>query len=196
MRTYTITTVLFLVFSLMSACNSAFQTSSGTAITPRQQFLSGTPIDLVIFDVRPDKHKGIEIERTIKEHITRTYPRAWVRLRDKNAFFKEPTNGVITLKVKIDEYELTKRYVQTNGNLPLSSGMVNVGNENRVNAIMTLLPTIYDYRKGITSKKATSFTEAYPIDLRDDGGLTVDGMGIVFQKSLDRLCNFIDTNLE
>lgn len=119
-----------------------------------------------------------------------------MRLRDKNAFFKEATNGVITLKLKIDEYELTKRYVNTNGNIPLSNGVVGVGNDHQVNAVMTLLPTIYDYRKGIISKKTTSLTEAYPIPLRKDGGFAVDGMGIVFQKNLDRLCNFIDTNLE
>ncbi len=196
MRKYTIILLLFFIFGLFSACSAVYQTSGGTVATPRRNFLNGAKIDLVVFDVRPDKHKGIEIERTIKEHITRSYPRAWVRLRDKDAFFKEPTKGVITLKLKIDEYELTKRYVATNTNTPLSMPSFSAGNEQRVNAIMTLLPTIYDYRKGITSKKATSFTEAYPIDLREDGGFTADGMGIVFQKNLDRLCNFIDMNLE
>lgn len=196
MRKYTIATVLFLMLFMVSACSSVYQTSGGTTITPRRNFLNGAKIDLIVFDVRPDKHKGIEIERTIKEHITRSYPRAWVRLRDKNAFFKEPTKGVITLKLKIDEYELTKRYVNTNGNLPLSNSGFSAIHENRVNAIMTLLPTIYDYRKDVNTKKTTHLTEAYPIDLRNDGGFTADGMGIVFQKNLDRLCNFIDTNLE
>jgi hypothetical protein len=196
MRNYTLLSLLFFYTLFTISCSNVYQTSGGTIATPRRNFLNGAKIDLIIFDVRPEKHRGIDLEHTIQQHISRSYPRAWVRVRDKSAFFKEPSNGVITLKLKIDEYEITQRYVSTNTNTPLSNRSFAVGNAEQVNAVMTLLSTILDYRKGVATRKNATLTEAYPMQLREDGGFKNDGMGIVFQKSLDRLCNFIDNNLE
>jgi hypothetical protein len=235
-----------------SGISRGILTSNGTTVTPRRNFLRGTPIDLIIFDLRADKHQGMNLERTIQEHIVKSYPNAWVRYRDRDAFFKDPKPGVVTLKIKIQEYDVTERYLNTpniptgystqtnkgiegdtvkvyvnknkqynptgapyggealasksqnqypnnnnNGypNYPNSNnGSYNPYNASNANAVMVMLAGVYDRRAGGFTNNA-NITEAQAVAIQPNGGYSNDGLRIVLQRSLERVCNFIDGTL-
>ncbi len=190
--------------------NSVTTSASGfnTVATPRRNFLKGDKMDVILFDVRSDKHQGLGLERTFQQHLAKTYPSAWVRTRDSDAFFRKSNNNVVTIRVRVEEFDVTQRIVvpqvfsQKTDN-PSAPTAVPQAEKNeleksknvRANAVMVLIVSIDDFRSGRTLRNSTETRELFPVEVREDGGYSTNGMGIVLQKSLDRLCGFIDANL-
>ncbi|MFM2269289.1 MAG: hypothetical protein RL757_2730 [Bacteroidota bacterium] len=187
--------------------NSVTTSASGfnTVATPRRNFLKGDKMDVILFDVRSDKHQGLGLERTFQQHLAKSYPSAWVRTRDSDAFFRKSNNNVVTVRVRVEEFDVTQRVVvpQVFSQKTPNAGATTAEPQNeleksktvRANAIMVLIVSIDDLRSGRTLRNSTETRELFPVEVREDGGYSTNGMGIVLQKSLDRLCGFIDANL-
>ncbi len=171
-----------------------------TVVTPRDNFLSGTKINLIIFDLRPEKNPNVQLERVVQDYLTKTFPRAWFRPFEKNDYFREPNPGVVTLKIKIQEYDVAAHPVarldvynaQGNGSATPTS-IINMAPTDN-GAVMDMTVTIADRRNGYR-EIPTQITETAPVALRVNGSAAYDGMQIVLQRSLDRVANFMDFTL-
>jgi hypothetical protein len=212
----------FLTVLTLQSCNHTM-TTGNTQATPRRNFLNRTKIDLITFDTRPSA-TDVEIrklDRTFYEHLVKSYPRAWVRVRDRDAFFKEPYADVVTVRVKIQDFGVTERPIlpdryRTNppnaSNLPqnpvLSAPATtpqaklvsNVGNitgttSETPHAVMQLFVSITDKRNGKIQTVTRDMTEVYPVKVKENGLDVTEEKQIVLQRSMEKLCSFIDATL-
>jgi hypothetical protein len=187
------TTLAILLITLtLTGCGTTSNIGP-TITTPRKNFLVGAKMNLIVFDVRADQHEGLQLEKQIQTHLINTYPRTWINQRDKAYYFKGVDNGVITIKLKIQEYDVTARQVAPSTTAG-GGGYTYSIDDTRGNAVMDLIVNVYDSRKGVKTQNI-EIIEAYPVGIKPDGGYSNDGMQLVFQKSMERLANFLDANL-
>jgi hypothetical protein len=177
-------------------------------------------VDLITFDTRPSA-TDVEIrqlDRTFYEHLVKSYPRAWVRVRDRDAFFKEPNQDVVTVRVKIQDFGVTERPIlpdryRTNApNAPqnpvltapvttpqailVSNVGSNVGTTAETpHAVMQLFVSITDKRNGKIQTVTRDMTEIYPVKVKENGLDVSEEKQIVLQRSMEKLCSFIDATL-
>jgi hypothetical protein len=188
-------------------------TTGNTQATPRRNFLNSTKLDLITFDTRPSA-TDVEIrklDRVFYEHLVKSYPRAWVRVRDRDAFFKEPYQDVVTVRVKIQDFGVTERPIfperfRTNtpqnpilpAPVPTTQAKLisNVSTTNETpHAVMQLFVSITDKRSGKMQTVTRDMTEIYPVKMKENGLDATEERQIVLQRSMDKLCNFIDATL-
>ena len=211
---YGIASGLLTVLTLQS-CNRTM-TSGNTQATPRRNFLSSTKVDLITFDTRPSANAAEirQLDRTFYEHLVKSYPRAWVRVRDRDAFFKEPNQDVVTVRVKIQDFGVTERPIlpdrfqnnkQNIPNVPqnpvLSAAaqaklVSNVGTTTETpHAVMQLFVSITDKRNGKIQTVTRDMMEIYPVKVKENGLDVSAEKQIVLQRSMEKLCSFIDATL-
>ncbi|MEY4936038.1 MAG: hypothetical protein RIS64_2397 [Bacteroidota bacterium] len=207
---------------MLQSCNHT-TTSGNTQATPRRNFLNSTKVDLITFDTRPSA-TDLEIrqlDRTFYEHLVKSYPRAWVRVRDRDAFFKEPYQDVVTVRVKIQDFGVTERpilpdrYQNNKQNVPnapqnpalpafstapqaklVSNVGSNVGAMTETpHAVMQLFVSITDKRNGKIQTVTRDMTEIYPVKVKENGLDMTEEKQIVLQRSMEKLCSFIDATL-
>ena len=200
---------------MLPSCNYTM-TTGNTQATPRRNFLNSTKVDLITFDTRPSATDAEirKLDRTFYEHLVKSYPRAWVRVRDRDAFFKEPYPEVVTVRVKIQDFGVTERPIlldrfRTNtpntpqnpilpAPMPATQAKLvsNVSTTPETpHAVMQLFVSITDKRSGKMQTVTRDMTEIYPVKMKENGLDATDEKQIVLQRSMDKLCNFIDATL-
>jgi hypothetical protein len=208
----------FLTVLTLQSCNHTM-TTGNTQATPRRNFLNSTKMDLITFDTRPSATDAEirQLDRTFYEHLVKSYPRAWVRVRDRDAFFKEPYQDVITVRVKIQDFGVTERpilpdrYQNNKQNAPNSPQnpvltapaavsqaklVSNVGTTAETpHAVMQLFVSITDKRNGKIQTVTRDMTEVYPVKVKENGLDVTEEKQIVLQRSMEKLCSFIDATL-
>jgi hypothetical protein len=141
----------------------------------------------------------------------KSYPRAWVRVRDKDAFFKEPYQDVVTVRVKIQDFGVTERPVllerfRNNAPNKVQNQVItapntvklgaNIGETSETpHAVMQLFVSITDKRTGKVQTLTKDLTEVYPVKIKENGLAFEEEKQIVLQRSMDKLCHFIDATL-
>jgi hypothetical protein len=206
----------FLTVLTLQSCNHTM-TTGNTQATPRRNFLNSTKVDLITFDTRPSA-TDVEIrklDRTFYEHLVKSYPRAWVRVRDRDAFFKEPNQDVVTVRVKMQDFGVTERPIlpdryRTNApqnpvltapvTTPQAILVSNVGSNvgttaETPHAVMQLFVSITDKRNGKIQTVTRDMTEIYPVKVKENGLDVSEEKQIVLQRSMEKLCSFIDATL-
>jgi hypothetical protein len=199
----------------LPSCNHTM-TSGNTQATPRRNFLKSTKVDLITFDTRPSATDAEirQLDRTFYEHLVKSYPSAWVRVRDRVAFFKEPNADAVTVRVKIQDFGVTERPIlpdrfRTNApNTPQNPVLPapiattqaklvsNVGvTDETPHAVMQLFVSITDKRNGKIQTLTRDMTEVYPVKVKQTGLDVTEEKQIVLQRSMEKLCHFIDATL-
>jgi hypothetical protein len=206
----------------LPSCNHTM-TSGNTQATPRRNFLKNTKVDLITFDTRPSANDAEirQLDRTFYEHLVKSYPRAWVRVRDRDAFFKDPNADVVTVRVKIQDFGVTERpilpdrFQNNKQNVPnspqnpvlpalsaapqaklVSNGGSNIGTTAETpHAVMQLFVSITDKRNGKIQTVTRDMTEVYPVKMKENGLDVTEEKQIVLQRSMEKLCSFMDATL-
>jgi hypothetical protein len=202
----------FLTVLMLQSCNRTL-TTGNTQTTPRRNFLNSTKVDVITFDTRPSATNAEirQLDRTFYEHLVKSYPRAWVRVRDRDAFFKEPNQDVVTVRVKIQDFGVTERPIlldryrtnppNTPQNPVLTAPQAKLVSSNTSmtaetpHAVMQLFVSITDKRNGKIQTVTRDMTEIYPVKVKENGLDASEEKQIILQRSMEKLCGFIDATL-
>ncbi|MCH6202179.1 hypothetical protein MMU07_21560 [Aquiflexum sp. LQ15W] len=150
-----IITIMFFLYNDLYSQKLYVWCQKEQSITPRNKFLNGEVLDIVVFDGRniPSKSK-VECEsdsvvNNLIDLIAETYPSVELNIKENDDYYEKPEDNRITLKISISAFHAAfgadvKFAIGSVGG-DFSWGAIPEG---KWNALTGYFVSVYDYRNG------------------------------------------------